>query len=1299
MSLKAKLSILLLVVAILPTAFLYFQYDKHSQTVQSHLLGELKAEADTIAASLTRFLSHRYSDVQTLGLNLNGQYYRWPLPEDDRLSLVYYFNDLIPMYRDYHRIFLLSPEGRLLASSDISQDGSTLEPLAVDAFHVSTSPWFTAAKDIWHYGNGAGAVMTGPSMNLLGVGHSAEKKQFDILFAVPVMDDRGNLTGVLVNLLDFRVIEQSLRDLQMQMNQEQQDNHSLLLLGSEGVVLLDTGLESKQSAVGINWLEKDALRELIKGAQSGAGETLLPGLDTPGLFGFSHLGSLEGGADMGWTLISNRPAVDDPLFIDAFYRDVLSVLFSIICVMLIGTVLLGRTLSRNIKVLSRAVHSLSDLDKAVQPDLYARTVSSEVQGVLDSVEVLRLQLIHQKNLENKNDEQSFQLLLKDAAIEAATTGIVVADAQQKDIPIIYANKAFYRTTGYTESEVIGRNCRFLQGEDRDQPAIKKLKDALAKGEAADVILRNYRKNGEMFWNRLYISPVRNEEEQVTHFVGIETDVTTLKAYEKKVRELNLYLEKRVQSRTMELQQAESQLRATFDTMTDALVVVDETGIIQQANRTTTAIFGYKTEELLGRDLAILLAKVDTIGDVELWFSGLLVGTTKKMGALAESSGISKMGKVFPIELSVTGMRIANQREYTVVMRDISERKANEVRLRNARDEAEQANRTKSEFLGNMSHELRTPMNAVIGMTDLVLDSELNREQRHHLSIVSKSAHSLLSLLNEILDLTKLERGSMEIELLTFEVRQAVQAAISMVELQAKKKGLAMSCEMSSSVSNLIVGDPARLRQVLINLVGNAIKFTEEGEVTVRVMAEQGKQDYLHFVVEDTGIGIEESRIEQIFKPFVQSDGSISRRYGGTGLGTTISRQLVEKMGGEIWVESELGKGSKFHFTLYLPPADEDAVSDYQAQIEVMHYQSKRPLKVLLAEDVAVNAELIQTRMGREGHQIVWAEDGALAVEAYEEEQGKFDLVFMDIHMPNMNGYQAAEAIRTYNERHGVHTPVIALTASGMGQDMEKCREAGMDGFVIKPVDFMLLRAEMARLLPDDFEKADPVSGITEVEGIEHSESTPSPLDSLRNLVDIEGALENWGDEALYTKMVRQFPEQWSHFCRDLAEMVQKHQLEEAHSAVHKLRGVSGGLGMTGVFHAAQDLETAVRANEQEAKILGLNSELDDHLSELMLVIDAMPVGNSQQMLDEALVTTYSLDEVMENMLSLREMLERGMPDDEQLEQVLSGLKGITAETEITQLAESVDDFDFEGAIGIIDRIAVGLSETAEGMHG
>ncbi|MCF1428751.1 MAG: PAS domain S-box protein [Shewanella sp.] len=1295
-SFKAKL-IALLLVAMLPTVYLYFQYSEHKGTIKTHLLEELQGKAMLLASVVSNMVVEHYVDVQSLGIHVNGQHYPNPLSANDAQGLTYYFNNLITLYQDYHRILLLSPDGRLLVANDKGPDGSTIDELRVDALQVSTSPWFLAAKDLRQYGSQTQVVIGGPSMNPLGYGQEQVERHFDILFAVPIMDDRGNLSAVLVTLMDFRVVEQTLRELLSNMAAPGSTGDNLLILSSEGTVLLDTGAKGRDTQVGRNWFDKPALASVFRGSTNGAAQVQLPGLQEPKMLGFASTGKNKLG--LGWILVTVRPSSAESLFAVAYYRQVMFSLLAIVLFMLLANVLVGRRLLRSMKQLSSTARSLSELDNLPEQSLPVEEADAAIRDGMEALEGLRQQLIQQNNLVTQNSLQRFELLLKDAAIEAATTGIVVADAQQDDLPIIYANKAFYRTTGYSEKEVLGRNCRFLQGDDRDQPAIKRLKDALAKGEGVDVILRNYRKNGEMFWNRLYISPVRNEQGTLTHFVGIETDVTTLKAYEKKVRELNLYLEKRVQSRTLELQQAESQLRATFDTMTDALVVVNANGIIQQANRTTTAIFGYKAEELIGLDLAILLFKIGNIGDVEQWFSGLLVGTTKKMGALAETSGINKMGKVFPIELSVAGMRIANQREYTVVMRDISERKANEVRLRTACNEAEQANRIKSEFLGNMSHELRTPMNAVIGMTDLVLDSELTREQRHHLTIVSKSAHSLLSLLNEILDLTKLERGSMEIERLTFELRQTVQSAISMVELQARKKGLGMSIEMASTVAKLVVGDSARLRQVLINLVGNAVKFTEEGEVKLSVMNADGRDDYLHFVVEDTGIGIEAERIEQIFKPFVQSDGSISRRYGGTGLGTTISRQLVEKMGGEIWVESELGKGSKFHFTLWLPQASEQEVVDYQAQCQVVNYQVKRPLKILLAEDVAVNAELVQTRLGREGHQITWAEDGVQAVKAYESEQGRFDLVFMDIHMPNMNGFQAADAIRNYNQMNGITTPIIALTASGMGQDMEKCRQAGMDGFVIKPVDFTLLRAEMSRVLPDDFEQTDSPAQITEISGKDNNPAELSPLENLRQFIDVEGALENWGDEALYTKMVRQFPSQWNSFCRDVAELVHRRQWEQVHGLVHKLRGVSGGLRMTSVFQAAQDLESAIKEQEQEAKILGLNSELDDHLSSLLQAIETMPIGNVRQMAKEIAAQTFTLDELLEKMLALREMLERGMPDDEQLDLVLKGLKSQAVDSDVAALAESVDDFDFEGAIGIIDRIAGELSGIADEEHG
>jgi PAS domain S-box-containing protein len=503
---------------------------------------------------------------------------------------------------------------------------------------------------------------------------------------------------------------------------------------------------------------------------------------------------------------------------------------------------------------------------------------------------------------------------------------------------------------------------------------------------------------------------------------------------------------------------EETLRALVDNAADGIVQLSSEGLIERSNLAMQSRFGKDAVQLNGLHLKQLIAP-SSQADFERILKSVDTDSFGHQAANVELLALDAGGTQFPIDFKISHMQFSDESKFVAIVRDISEWKENQQALVEARRQAEAANKAKGEFLANMSHEVRTPINGVIGMTELAMETKLDAEQREYLDAINESAQSLLRVVNDILDFSKIDAGQLSVEQVPFEIHKSLGFIAREFQLRAEHKGLRFTLDIDKKIPQVLVGDVLRLRQILINLISNAIKFTDSGYVKAELKLQAFKDNVVavDFAVEDSGIGISSEQQKAIFKAFQQADTSITRRYGGSGLGLVISSNLIQLMGGKIHLSSTPGKGSRFSFQLLFEPGSAALLKDHletEAQSRNTSLQSddsvhSRTLRILLAEDNPINQKLTMTVLGKAGHEVLLANNGVEAVHLAKQQH--FDLILMDLQMPELDGLQATAQIREWEAASGRRTPVIAMTAHAVMGYEEICISNGMDAYISKPV--------------------------------------------------------------------------------------------------------------------------------------------------------------------------------------------------------------------------------------------------------
>ncbi len=605
-----------------------------------------------------------------------------------------------------------------------------------------------------------------------------------------------------------------------------------------------------------------------------------------------------------------------------------------------------------------------------------------------------------------------------------------------DGTITYANDKFCEISGYPRAELIGRNHRIVKSALHGPEVYEAMWRTIASGDAWHGEICNRKKDGSHYWVAATIVPLLDEGGLPTEYIAIRTDITARKDAEAQLADQLLFS------------------KQLMDAIPIPIYHKGTDGRYVGCNRSFAEFFGVDDiDAWLGTSVHDLLdsevAAFHHGKDLELFAHA--GQQSYEMRAMPTRNGVRSL---MYHKASLTGPD-GSIRGLIGAIVDMTDRYRWEDGLILARDAAEAANRAKSDFLANMSHEIRTPMNGIIGMTDLALDTNLDEEQREYLQIVRSSSETLLTVINDILDFSKIEAGKLAIESVGFDIQRTVAETLKTMALRAHEKGLELVSDVATDLPGRVVGDPGRLRQILLNLVGNAIKFTHQGEIVVRLAADaaDGQRALVRISVSDTGIGIAAEKQAHIFDAFAQEDTSTTRKYGGTGLGLTISNRLVQLMGGRLWVESEPGRGSTFHFTLDLGI---DATQPTAARSASLDRRS-----ALVVDDNAVNREVLVRLLQRWGMNAAATDSGEAAIDILSRDPLP-DAVLLDIQMPGMDGFAVGAWIRSQERMTAL--PVLVLSSGAQRGDAQRCREIGLDGYFPKPVAEEELQTALGSLL-------------------------------------------------------------------------------------------------------------------------------------------------------------------------------------------------------------------------------------------
>jgi PAS domain S-box-containing protein len=741
----------------------------------------------------------------------------------------------------------------------------------------------------------------------------------------------------------------------------------------------------------------------------------------------------------------------------------------------------------------------------------------------------------------KASEKRYLMLL-----ETMTEGVLHAD---KDHTIIYANKSFCEMMGYDKMEVIGQPF-FRFAPDASTIDLLKQKNLLRLQHITDQYeIQLKKKDGSLVYFLIGASPLQNEHGEVTGSLGTFTDITERKNMEEA------------------LKSSEKRFRTLFEDAQGFLCTHALDGTILSINKAAADMVGLKPAALQQTNFRQMLA-----ADADAEFDQYLRTTGQQKQATGIFRVVNQSRNTFHylVYRNILYQETGKEPYVIVSAQDITDRISMEEQLRQAKTVAENSVKVKEQFLANISHEIRTPMNAIIGLTGVLQKMMVEEEEKSYLEAIQSSADKLLIIINDILDFSKIEAGKIEFERTVFNPRRVLQESLHLFEATASESNNRLKVIIDTEVPELVIGDPGKLSQILNNLLSNAIKFTHNGLIRVflEMVTQQEDTCQLEFQVHDTGIGIPEEKLQTVFESFTQGSSDTTRKYGGTGLGLTITKKLIELQGGTISVTSQPNQGSTFSFTLSYKKRPEQGQSPpLPTELPLVNPQDLGHLKILLAEDNTINQVLIKKVVTDWGYELHTAANGLQALALFR--QNRYDVILMDMQMPEMDGYETMAVIRQSPAPESA-TPIIALTAHASKQEAEKCLQAGADLYVSKPFKPEKLLADIAGLL-----QKKPALNLPAL-------AAPAPEKKYINLAYLQELAE--GDMDFVADILSMFMEQTPENIRNLQQLAAAHSWQQVKALAHKMKSSVVMIGNKQLEEIFTNLQLEALSDQAAVKI-------------------------------------------------------------------------------------------------------------------